>query len=335
MKLAALLFLAVGTASGQTYFNAPPMIGLVSDTGGGPYSSLATTGTAGPSYDNAQPFLLLGLGADGKYHVCGTANPCTGGGGGGGGGATIPSTTNLINGDGAGNGADSGIVPANVATLSGTQTFTGAKTFPGATFTDKVSATSSSATTTVSTLNVTNNETGGSFMVSARVLAPNMGNNHTSFIELGQVESTNNSFLLAYARSNLGGTFNRFSIQPFGEPIAFSIFASGNTNIGTAVVDSGFKLDVQGSFRAVIPGTTLGTALASAGTIAPIAGLMHITGTAAIATITPPTGFIGCMAFIADGAWTTTTAGNIQAAMTAVAGTAYRGCFDGTKWFIS
>lgn len=35
-------------------------------------------------------------------------------GGGGGGGATIPATTNLIKGDGAGNGADSGIVPSTV-----------------------------------------------------------------------------------------------------------------------------------------------------------------------------------------------------------------------------
>lgn len=36
------------------------------------------------------------------------------GGGGGGGGATIPSTTNLISGDGSGNGSDSGIDPNNV-----------------------------------------------------------------------------------------------------------------------------------------------------------------------------------------------------------------------------
>lgn len=42
--------------------------------------------------------------------------------------ATIPSTTNLIKGDGAGNGADSGIVPANVATLSGTTAFSAIQT---------------------------------------------------------------------------------------------------------------------------------------------------------------------------------------------------------------
>lgn len=44
----------------------------------------------------------------------GAAGTYTASGGGGGGGATIPSTTNLINGDGAGNGADSGIAPAAV-----------------------------------------------------------------------------------------------------------------------------------------------------------------------------------------------------------------------------
>lgn len=39
---------------------------------------------------------------------------------GGGGGATIPSITNLIKGDGAGNGADSGIAPGNVVVTTGT-----------------------------------------------------------------------------------------------------------------------------------------------------------------------------------------------------------------------
>ena len=42
-----------------------------------------------------------------------TVSPPSGGGGGGG-GATIPSTTNLIKGDGAGNGADAGFAPAAV-----------------------------------------------------------------------------------------------------------------------------------------------------------------------------------------------------------------------------
>ena len=52
-----------------------------------------------------------------SYTTAGSPNPCytaaTGGGG-----ATIPSVTNLIKGDGTGNGADAGIAAANVATAS-------------------------------------------------------------------------------------------------------------------------------------------------------------------------------------------------------------------------
>lgn len=54
------------------------------------------------------------------------------GGGGGGGGATIDSVTNLIAGDGLGNGVDSGIAPSSVATLTGTQALTN-KTVDGVT----------------------------------------------------------------------------------------------------------------------------------------------------------------------------------------------------------
>lgn len=51
-------------------------------------------------------------------------NPIGTSGGSSGGGATIPSTTNLINGDGTGNGADSGIAPANVAELNAHNVYT-------------------------------------------------------------------------------------------------------------------------------------------------------------------------------------------------------------------
>jgi hypothetical protein len=81
-----------------------------------------------------------------------------------------------------------------------------------------------------------------------------------------------------------------------------------------------------------------GGTLASAGTIAPVAGITHITGTAAIATITLPPNFSGtlggCITLIADAAWTTTTAGNIQSAMAAVANTPYQACYGGSKWYI-
>ncbi len=58
--------------------------------------------------------------------------PLPGGGGGGGGGATIPSTTNLIKGDGAGNGADSGIAPTNVATQAANGTSGGVPCYTAA-----------------------------------------------------------------------------------------------------------------------------------------------------------------------------------------------------------
>jgi hypothetical protein len=42
--------------------------------------------------------------------------------------------------------------------------------------------------------------------------------------------------------------------------------------------------------------------------------------------------FVGCMDFLASGAWSTTTAGNISEAFTAAVGTAYHFCYDGSKW---
>jgi hypothetical protein len=80
--------------------------------------------------------------------------------------------------------------------------------------------------------------------------------------------------------------------------------------------------------------------IASAGTIAPTSNFVVITGTAAIATITPPANFSatvgGCFDILATGAWTTTTAGNIFATMTASANTTYRACYftvSGTSKF--
>lgn len=86
-------------------------------------------------------------------------------------------------------------------------------------------------------------------------------------------------------------------------------------------------------------GLPVGAALSSGTTIYPSGGIQHITGTSAIATIGLPAGFSanngGCLAFIADGAWTTTTAGNIAAAYGPMtAGTLYHACYDGSKWYI-
>lgn len=86
----------------------------------------------------------------------------------------------------------------------------------------------------------------------------------------------------------------------------------------------------------------IGTAIASASTIAPVAKITHITGTAAVVTITPPAayataGYGGCLSFIPDGAFTTTNAGNIAIASTAVVSKQLSMCYDATtaKWYPS
>lgn len=84
---------------------------------------------------------------------------------------------------------------------------------------------------------------------------------------------------------------------------------------------------------------TVGTAIASATTIAPITGIVHITGTTAIATITPPTGMSstvgGCIQMIFDAGLSTTTAGNIFAIYSPAAGSLHQVCYDGSKWYIN
>lgn len=82
--------------------------------------------------------------------------------------------------------------------------------------------------------------------------------------------------------------------------------------------------------------------IASAATITPTTNFVVVTGTAAIATITPPVNFStlngGCFDVLATGAWTTTTAGNIFATMTAAANTQYRFCYftvsGVSKWYV-
>ncbi len=86
----------------------------------------------------------------------------------------------------------------------------------------------------------------------------------------------------------------------------------------------------------------VGSALASAATVAPTNYIQHITGTTQISTITAPasfaaTGMGGCLVLIPDGAWTTATTGNIALASTAVVSKAITMCYDNgtTKWYPS
>lgn len=118
--------------------------------------------------------------------------------------------------------------------------------------------------------------------------------------------------------------------------IGFTPFA--DTCPVSAVGDAAVKGTLQvGTIVAPFLSVEVQSPIASAATIAPTTGMAHLTGTATIATITPPFGISansGCITLIADGAWTTTTTGNIFAVMAAVAGSPYTACYDGAKWYI-
>lgn len=86
----------------------------------------------------------------------------------------------------------------------------------------------------------------------------------------------------------------------------------------------------------------VGRAIASAATIGPTAPLTHVTGTAQIINITVPaqfaqSGFGGCLRLIPDGAFTTSTSGNIAAPSTAVVSRTLEMCYDNAtaKWYPS
>lgn len=82
-----------------------------------------------------------------------------------------------------------------------------------------------------------------------------------------------------------------------------------------------------------------GTVLAAASTIAPSAGVTHISGTTAIAIITPPAGFPkgGYITLLPDSGFTTivTAGGNIGLGSTAVSQKALIETWDGTSWYPS
>ena len=96
------------------------------------------------------------------------------------------------------------------------------------------------------------------------------------------------------------------------------------------------------AFMDVVPfsGTYLPAAtIASANTIAPLYQISFISGTTAINTITPPPQFVGGgqITLIPTGLWSTTTAGNIALATTAVVSKALILTYDATtaKWYPS
>jgi hypothetical protein len=91
-----------------------------------------------------------------------------------------------------------------------------------------------------------------------------------------------------------------------------------------------------------ILGGKIGTAIASAATIAPANMFVHVTGTVTINTITAPTGCttsgVGCtLTLVPDGLWSTGITGNIAIASTAVVSKALVMTYDPAtvKWYPS
>ena len=93
---------------------------------------------------------------------------------------------------------------------------------------------------------------------------------------------------------------------------------------------------VSGALKTIQTAPTI----ASATTIAPTTLISFVSGVVAIVTITPPTNILvtgGQITLIPTGIFTTTTAGNIALASTAVVGKALMMTYDATttKWYPS
>jgi hypothetical protein len=102
------------------------------------------------------------------------------------------------------------------------------------------------------------------------------------------------------------------------------------THLIARLGDDSANTDVTASFF----NGSASSVISSGTTIAPTGNIHHISGTTAIATITVPAGCTPTcsITLIPDGLWTTTTAGNISLASTAVVNKALILAWDGTKW---
>ena len=112
-------------------------------------------------------------------------------------------------------------------------------------------------------------------------------------------------------------------------------FGSNTTSIGSSGLTVATRL-----YGVMVTGSAAPAAIASAATIAPVNPIVFVSGTTPVVTITPPTGFStsgGQITIIPTGLFTTTTAGNIALASTAVVNRALIMTYDsGTgKWYPS
>ena len=138
------------------------------------------------------------------------------------------------------------------------------------------------------------------------------------------------TFLGAPSSSNLRGALTDET------GTGFAVFATSPTLI-TPILGAATATSIVSGLVAT---TAAAPTIASATTIAPTASITIISGTAAIVTITAPTPISaggGTITFIPTGAFTTTNAGNIAIASTAVVGRAITFTYDVTtvKWYPS
>jgi len=131
---------------------------------------------------------------------------------------------------------------------------------------------------------------------------------------------TGNIYLSGHKDFTMSSIYDYLTLQWRSDPVTFGWFEYSRS-----------------SFSDIISSGTI-TALASGTTVTPTGIISRITGTVAIVNIAIPfTGFNGTIEFIPDDAFTTTTAGNIALASTAVANRVMRFTFDSAtlKWYPS
>jgi len=122
------------------------------------------------------------------------------------------------------------------------------------------------------------------------------------------------------------------------EPIGGVCTASNQPTLPIIYTVTGHKLDCLNSVWVLVSSAEYpyygGSVASVAGTQAVLGHSMTITGTNAIVTLTVPNGWaIGqCVSIYPTAAFTTTTAGNISLATTAVAHKTLLECWDGSKW---
>lgn len=163
----------------------------------------------------------------------------------------------------------------------------------------------------------------------------------------GFTTGSSNTALGAFACQSPTLTGSNLTCLGAGAQMASGMANAAQIGPGTNSVNGtmqwwGWNLvDAYGNVNTNLVKRSVGTAVASAATIAPTSGITHVTGTSAVATITVPSisvsgaAFTGCLVLIPDAAWTTTTAGNISVASTAVVGRQMEMCYDGSKWYPS